>query len=284
MAPLIYFGSLLERLSDDGSSFPTISCSGCQAPTRLFKDVPGCVCCEHKALFVSAYDIYTASPCFTARKERVLGRLVENMAANEEFWLVEVLFSDLVLCHLFEMLFEYAKDCYIWGDLDAAYSAITFAKKINDKLELALIQDEQALQRVLENQQNFLRISVAIYSQTDKREECMACFSKLVQYEEESGEPGIGTQVLAQIRRCGSNPNNNDELVTFLVLKSALEGIVQGPEGKAHNRKTHCATCGKESNELDRCSKCQSVYYCGRKCQKLDWKEHKAECKASKRS
>ena len=47
-----------------------------------------------------------------------------------------------------------------------------------------------------------------------------------------------------------------------------------------------CQTCGigkkdlgERINKLKRCSRCKSVYYCGKYCQKKDWKFHKLNCK-----
>ena len=34
--------------------------------------------------------------------------------------------------------------------------------------------------------------------------------------------------------------------------------------------------CNKETTKY--CSGCKTVYYCGRTCQKQDWKHHKNEC------
>ena len=43
-----------------------------------------------------------------------------------------------------------------------------------------------------------------------------------------------------------------------------------------------CAACGvwqlDTDRKLERCSGCMRVYYCGRECQKKDWKEHKKDC------
>ena len=46
--------------------------------------------------------------------------------------------------------------------------------------------------------------------------------------------------------------------------------------------KKSCAFCGKIENENQKvlcCSKCSSIYYCGKKCQRKDWKQHKTICK-----
>lgn len=42
-------------------------------------------------------------------------------------------------------------------------------------------------------------------------------------------------------------------------------------------RTMRCTTCAREV-PLSVCSGCLSVGYCGRACQKLDWKTHKREC------
>ena len=42
-----------------------------------------------------------------------------------------------------------------------------------------------------------------------------------------------------------------------------------------------CAGCGKEGGEdapLRKCSRCKTVYYCSRTCQKIHWPEHKSVC------
>lgn len=54
-------------------------------------------------------------------------------------------------------------------------------------------------------------------------------------------------------------------------------------EGQA---RTRCANCFEHVNGQDssgggsRCSGCKSIWYCSRTCQKADWREHRAECKA----
>ncbi len=39
-----------------------------------------------------------------------------------------------------------------------------------------------------------------------------------------------------------------------------------------------CLVCKTTKAKTKRCSKCMSVYYCSRKCQKKNWKQHKAAC------
>ena len=40
-----------------------------------------------------------------------------------------------------------------------------------------------------------------------------------------------------------------------------------------------CAVCGGKSKK--KCSRCQRVRYCCRKCQRMDWKAHKQTCVAN---
>ncbi|CAG2107503.1 unnamed protein product, partial [Medioppia subpectinata] len=40
----------------------------------------------------------------------------------------------------------------------------------------------------------------------------------------------------------------------------------------------YCDNCFKRSDQLKRCAKCLRMYYCGKECQKNDWKYHKNEC------
>ena len=42
-----------------------------------------------------------------------------------------------------------------------------------------------------------------------------------------------------------------------------------------------CAVCGVESSVLQRCSRCKGTFYCGRECQRADWKAHKLKCRTN---
>lgn len=39
-----------------------------------------------------------------------------------------------------------------------------------------------------------------------------------------------------------------------------------------------CHTCGRCKLDLQKCSRCQQVHYCSRKCQKADWPQHQLVC------
>ena len=45
-----------------------------------------------------------------------------------------------------------------------------------------------------------------------------------------------------------------------------------------------CAACGRQEDAVrafKACARCNAVFYCGRECQKADWKAHKKACKAA---
>ncbi|MFC1842121.1 zinc finger MYND domain-containing protein [Candidatus Dependentiae bacterium] len=60
--------------------------------------------------------------------------------------------------------------------------------------------------------------------------------------------------------------------------KSEKSKILLGKVADIAKRFT-CNTCGKEGKKLQKCSACKKTYYCSRKCQIKDWKEHKKICK-----
>ena len=63
-------------------------------------------------------------------------------------------------------------------------------------------------------------------------------------------------------------------------------GVVT-PIGSNESKRYHelhgkcCGFCGDSNSKLFKCSGCKNVLYCGRSCQKSDWKMHKLVCSAS---
>jgi hypothetical protein len=60
--------------------------------------------------------------------------------------------------------------------------------------------------------------------------------------------------------------------------KKAREGIRSIIEDEQLELKTRkCHVCGKEEG-VKKCMRCMSIAYCGKDCQKKDWKRHKKMC------
>jgi hypothetical protein len=45
---------------------------------------------------------------------------------------------------------------------------------------------------------------------------------------------------------------------------------------------TNCEKKEKSEKEFQKCSRCETVYYCGKACQRSHWKYHKSKCKNKK--
>lgn len=88
----------------------------------------------------------------------------------------------------------------------------------------------------------------------------------------------------------GENENN---IVGLLRDRGAKTYVQQQEEllqarlaTQREEAKGKCANCGElessSAQKLSRCTGCEVVYYCGRKCQKAHWKVHKSYCKRIK--
>ena len=51
------------------------------------------------------------------------------------------------------------------------------------------------------------------------------------------------------------------------------------PDLHVQNKQVSCASCGKMSQELRKCTSCKTVSYCNKNCQRKDWSKHKHVCK-----
>jgi hypothetical protein len=65
---------------------------------------------------------------------------------------------------------------------------------------------------------------------------------------------------------------------TFSYFDKKIVPKIYGLKEEGNEEKNHiCNVCSKTEN-LKKCSKCKSVYYCGYECQKADWNSHKKTC------
>jgi len=78
---------------------------------------------------------------------------------------------------------------------------------------------------------------------------------------------------------------NQDKLIPYpeVEIQGTPLGKLQHRFSKKALKLKSCEKCGQKENppvrKLKVCSRCQVVYYCCRKCQVADWKEHKKVCK-----
>jgi hypothetical protein len=73
----------------------------------------------------------------------------------------------------------------------------------------------------------------------------------------------------------------------FSVLGTAVDASRDGGVPIAQTEyleaKAHCSSPGCGGTGLKKCTGCKNVRYCGAACQLAHWKEHKADCKATKK-
>lgn len=70
-------------------------------------------------------------------------------------------------------------------------------------------------------------------------------------------------------------------------VKGDLKQTLRASVGADFDAEKCCAKCGKwdyggADVALKRCARCLTMYYCSAACQKEDWPDHKAICKALK--
>ena len=64
---------------------------------------------------------------------------------------------------------------------------------------------------------------------------------------------------------------------------AAAQSAIENEQRRVVELKT-CAACGRQEDAVrafKACARCDAAFYCGRECQKADWKSHKKACKAA---
>lgn len=81
----------------------------------------------------------------------------------------------------------------------------------------------------------------------------------------------------------------SDEAVLAHTLRRLVSGTSEdgaGVEAARRGERSGCHACGSEQSknggDLKHCAKCAKARYCGRACQRADWKRHKPECTSKK--
>jgi hypothetical protein len=73
---------------------------------------------------------------------------------------------------------------------------------------------------------------------------------------------------IKQIKEFDTLPEDQRQCLFETLIKKLTKPIM----------KNQCFCCGKQEIKLQKCGKCEIVYYCSRECQKNDWKNHKKDC------
>jgi serine/threonine-protein phosphatase 6 regulatory ankyrin repeat subunit B len=75
------------------------------------------------------------------------------------------------------------------------------------------------------------------------------------------------------VRRVGADPKQDSDCGTAAMMARALANADDSLSGFADWLDRECEYCGKWGHY--RCDGCEAVYYCDKKCQKMDWTAHK---------
>lgn len=128
--------------------------------------------------------------------------------------------------------------------------------------------------------------------QTKKYDGCVALFRDLAEYELKynvSYEDQCFLFMIEQVLKRKATASSLKKLTDKDVMKMVVApvellgpGFISEAEDAKRVALNLCGNCGLSESALGqfkRCQQCRSVFYCGRECQKLDWKIHKVNCK-----
>ena len=118
-----------------------------------------------------------------------------------------------------------------------------------------------------------LKVNGLCYCKNHRRETCDQCgYDFLMQ--------NLAAELTHETKEVSMKEPNVERLVAQ--LKAAGAPVRMAPPKKLKSKKVkYCSFCGNSNSKLSKCSGCKTVHYCGRRCQKNDWKMHKLVCSAS---
>jgi hypothetical protein len=133
-----------------------------------------------------------------------------------------------------------------------------------------------------------------LYMQTKRYEHCVQLIRELVTYEAKYGYSRhesnflflLPTLLQKEPTLANARGLSDGEVKKIIMLGAQSSGDLPADlqDGDLPVRLQICAQCGQQEGaigEHKKCQGCRTVFYCGRACQKKDWKRHKKICKPS---
>lgn len=136
-----------------------------------------------------------------------------------------------------------------------------------------------------------------LYFQTKRYDECVPIFRKLAGYEiKYDWDFEQQTFAYYSIVACGKMPTaetfrsaTDDEVMKMVLAplgggERTAEEVYGIEETMQRMALMNCAGCGCSEGSIGvfkKCPRCQNAFYCGRECQRKNWKAHKKTCRCS---
>jgi hypothetical protein len=148
----------------------------------------------------------------------------------------------------------------------------------------------------LEHKMNVIRYNLCF--QLERFDACVPLHRKLIDYElkynldfEAQNYLFMTVCILSKPPTAATLRSLSDDEVMKMVVAPLLhhgggvEGVLGVEEAKQRVMLQNCAGCGRSEKtmaEFKTCTRCGSAFYCGRECQRKDWKVHKKTCNVAK--
>jgi hypothetical protein len=131
--------------------------------------------------------------------------------------------------------------------------------------------------------------------QLERFDACLPLYRSLLNYElkynltyEEQNFLFMTVAILGKAPTPTTLRSLSDDEVMRMVLaplrhEGSVEGVLEVEKTKQRVALQNCSGCGRSESamgEFKTCTRCESVFYCCRECQRKDWKAHKKTCNA----